>query len=222
MFWAAWIAAAFLSGSIPTGLLIARARNIDIRAKGSGNIGATNIARVFGARLGLLCLAADAFKGFAPTFAAGAAAGLLHPSIRVHPIDGTSAWCWLSVMSAAVLGHMFSPWAGFRGGKGVATTLGCLLAIWPYLTLPALFALVLWIAITAWTRYISLASCLAAASIPAYVFLCARVSTSPMPSLQPFYVATSALAFLIILRHHANLRRLLAGTENRLGSHPRN
>src|SRR5262245_15787887 len=128
-----------LSGSIPFGLLIARARGIDIRKHGSGNIGATNVWRVLGPGPGLLCLALDIAKGLIPTLAAGFALHLI-PARALEPRD---AWAWLGVVAAAILGHIFTPFASFKGGKGVATGLGALLGVWPFLTLPALGSLAL-------------------------------------------------------------------------------
>ncbi len=215
--WPAFIALALACGSIPFGLIIARTRGIDIRKHGSGNIGATNVARVLGPRLGLLCFTLDVLKGFAPTFAAGWSHGLLHGSFRLRPIEAEQAWWWLAVMAASVLGHMFSPFLNFRGGKGVATGLGAMIAVWPYLALPALGALVLWIFVAAISRYISLASCLAAISLPLWVFIGSRVAGTESPGLLPFYITTGVMGSLVVLRHRANLRRLLAGTENRMG-----
>jgi acyl phosphate:glycerol-3-phosphate acyltransferase len=117
--WPIAMAIAFLAGSIPFGLLIAQAKGLDIRKHGSGNIGATNVARVLGMKLGLLCFGLDVLKGLGPTLGAGLAMGVVG-TLEVPAID---AWWWLGVMSAAIFGHMFSPWIGFRGGKGVATGL---------------------------------------------------------------------------------------------------
>jgi acyl-phosphate glycerol 3-phosphate acyltransferase len=136
--WLSLLILSFLSGSIPFGLLIARARGVDIRRHGSGNIGATNVWRVLGRGPGLLCFALDVLKGLAPTLGAAWTTGLLGPRALPGPIDARSAWLWLVVMALAILGHMFSPWVGFRGGKGVATGLGALLGVWPFLTAPAL------------------------------------------------------------------------------------
>ncbi len=219
MGWPAFILIAIVSGSIPFGLIIARARGVDIRKHGSGNIGATNVARVLGFKLGLICFVLDVLKGLIPTLAAGGAMHLLHGSFIPQPIARDQAWWWLAVVIACVLGHMFSPFIGFKGGKGVATGLGGLLGLWPYLGVPALGALVLWVITAAIWRYVSLASCVAALSLPAWVFISSRLASgmSGGVDLLPFYIVTAAMGVLIVIRHRANIQRLLAGTENRLG-----
>lgn len=212
--------ASFLCGSVPFGALIARAKGVDIRKHGSGNIGATNVWRVLGRGPGLLCFVLDVLKGLVPTLAAGAALGVLHPGATPGHIGTRTAWEWLAIMAAAILGHMFSPWVGFRGGKGVATGLGSLLGVWPYLTAPAAGALVLWIALALITRYVSVASCAAALGLPVLVWLWSWSGNDPA-AVQPFIAASAVLGALVVLRHRANLRRLWAGTENRIGRrHP--
>ena len=215
--WLVLIPLAFLSGSIPFGLVIARAHGVNIRGHGSGNIGATNVWRVLGRGPGLACFVLDVAKGLVPTLAAGAYTGLLGAPM-VEPREG---WLWLGVMGAAILGHMFSPFAGFKGGKGVATGLGAMLGVYPLLTLPALGALIIWVLAAAIWRYVSLASCLAALALPLLVLLFAGVSDLlRTPGMVPFYTATAGIAALVIIRHRANIRRLLAGTENRMGRTP--
>src|SRR5437016_1587601 len=118
MTWLLLMLAAFVSGSIPFALLIGKAHGIDIRAYGSGNIGATNVGRVLGKGAGLLCFALDVLKGFLPTLGAGAVMGLIGGSIFDAPIGPRAACPWLAVMALSVLGHIFSPWVGFKGGKG--------------------------------------------------------------------------------------------------------
>jgi glycerol-3-phosphate acyltransferase PlsY len=207
---------AFLAGSIPFGLLIARAKGVDIRRHGSGNIGATNVWRVLGRGPGMLCFALDVFKGLLPTLGAGWALGL----VRAHPLPGPiepgPAWLWLATMAATILGHMYSPWVGFRGGKGVATGLGAMLGVWPFLTTPALAAAAMWVGVARATRYVSAASIAAAAALPILVLLWARSGDAPREAW-PFVAATAALALLVIIKHRANIQRLLAGTENRIG-----
>ncbi len=135
MTWAALLALAFLAGSIPFGLLIAKSKGVDIRAHGSGNIGATNVGRVLGKRFGFACFFLDALKGALPVVIAGLVVGLWG-----RPLEGIAsadAWLWLAVGMLALLGHMFSPWIGFKGGKGVATGFGAMVAMWTPLTLPA-------------------------------------------------------------------------------------
>lgn len=223
--WPLFILLALVSGSIPFGLLIARSRGIDIRKHGSGNIGATNVGRVLGLKLGLLCFALDVLKGLIPTLIAGSQMQVLHSSYIPQPIPRDQAWWWLATAVACILGHMFSPFIGFKGGKGVATGLGALLGIWPYLAIPALGALAMWIITAVIWRYVSLASCIAALSLPLWVFISSRLATksgggSGGVDLLPFYIITIAMGALVILRHRTNIQRLLSGTENRLGRKP--
>lgn len=212
--WLLCLGAAFLSGSIPFGLIVGRLKGIDIREHGSGNIGATNAVRVLGIKLGLLCLLLDVLKGFAPTFGAGLVTHAIADARRGTPLDQMRAALWLAVMVAAVLGHMFSPWVGFRGGKGVATGLGAMLGVFPILTFPALAALGVWIFIAATTRYSSLASMLAALSLPLWLWF----MEGGTAGLELFYAVTVGMALLVIARHRGNIRRILAGTESRIGT----
>lgn len=214
--WTLSIPAAFLMGSIPFGLLIARAKGVNIRAHGSGNIGATNVWRVLGKGPGLLCFFLDMLKGLVPTLGSGLAAGVAGQST----VPTTDAWLWLATAAAAILGHMYSPWIGFKGGKGVATGFGALLGIYPLLTGPALGAFAAWVVIAKASRYVSLASCVAAVSLPFWLWL--TIDTlSDVPDRHanavPFYVVTGLLAAVVLLKHQANIKRLLRGTENRIG-----
>lgn len=225
MAWALFMAVAAACGSIPTGLWIARLRGVDLRAHGSGNIGATNVGRVLGARFGLACFLIDALKGFAPTFAAGWWFGLLGGA-QPGPRD---AILWLVVMTLAVLGHVFSPLARWRGGKGVATGLGAMLGVYPYLTVPATGALVVWGLVLAAWRYVSLASIVAAAALPVLVVAWAAgraVAVHRVPADQlaahrtawvPFIAVAALLSAFVIVRHRANIRRLVEGREFRVG-----
>ena len=179
----------YLLGSIPFGLLLTRAAGLgDIRQIGSGNIGATNVLRTGSKTLAALTVALDVAKGVA--------AVLIAARWGRDPA--------LAAGGAVILGHMFPVWLGFRGGKGVATALGVLLALaWPV----ALLAALLWLAIAALCRYSSLAAlvaAVAAAALGAWL-------TEPARAL-----LIAGIALLIILRHHENIRRLLAGTESRI------
>jgi acyl phosphate:glycerol-3-phosphate acyltransferase len=214
--WPPSLLLAFLCGSIPFGLLIARSRGIDIRAHGSKNIGATNVGRVLGRKFGLLCFALDALKGFGPTFAAGR---FMHAAGRADLPASEASW-WLGVMAAAILGHMFSPWVGFKGGKGVATGLGAMLGVYPVLTIAGAGAFAVWLAAMALWRYVSLASCLAAGALPVLSWLALRATRGEAwmtPGAAPFFAFTGALAALVIYKHRSNIARLLAGTEPKLG-----
>jgi glycerol-3-phosphate acyltransferase PlsY len=196
------LALAYLLGSIPYGYLLVRFfRKEDIRAIGSGNIGATNVARSGAKGLGLLTLLLDVLKGFAAVLVAR----------QFSPGAGVSAPSDLMVMAAvaSVVGHIFPVWLGFKGGKGVASALGVFLAITP---LAAVAALVVFLLIAFTTRYVSLASILGAAFIPLFAMV-----TSPDRS--PVFVGgTMFIALLVIMKHHANIARLMHGTESRFGS----
>ena len=207
-----FIPVAFLTGSIPFGLLIARAKGLDIRQHGSGNIGATNVGRVLGRKLGIFCFVLDVLKGLVPTLTAGLIAGVAG-SFDVAP---NLAWAWLAVMAASILGHIFSPWIGFKGGKGVATGLGSLLAVFPLLTIPAVAAAIAWIVTIKCSKFVSLSSIIAAITLPiatALLLMLGAPDTNPLPWL----TVTSLLAGLVVLRHRSNIKRLLNGTEPRIG-----
>jgi glycerol-3-phosphate acyltransferase PlsY len=182
---------AYLLGSIPTGLLLARRAGIDPRRSGSGNIGATNVARSAGVRIGLATLAGDATKGALPVMAARWL-GLGEPLAA-------------SAGVAAVIGHIAPIGLRFRGGKGVATALGALsvLAPWTAAACVAVFAGVAWR-----HRLVSLASILATITAPAVLLATGAPAATT--------TAMAVVAILIVLRHHENLRRLMAGTEPRL------
>ena len=190
---ALWLAAAYLLGATPTAYLAGRlARGIDLREHGSRNLGATNVYRVLGWRWAIPVALVDVAKGAVPVALFARWAGM-------------DPWGAVALGIAAVLGHVFSPYMGFRGGKGVATALGMFLALAP---LAVAIALPVWGGILWLTGYVSLSSVIAAASFPVWV----RLS---QPAALPAFWASVGLAALIVFSHRANLRRLLAGTENR-------
>lgn len=210
------ILAAYLIGGIPMGLLVARAKGVDIRKHGSGNIGATNVGRVIGPAFGVLVLLLDAFKGATTSLAAAwflsnmpAAAALSHD----HSADLLRA----AVAIACVAGNTASVFLGFKGGKGVATALGVLLGIYPFLMWPVLIGGGLWLIVVGLTRYVSLASLVAAASVPLTFVACALFFKWDLAIHWPLLVLTVVLAFIVIVRHRANIGRLRAGTESRIG-----
>lgn len=184
------IAAAYLIGSIPTGLLLGKAYGIDVRKEGSGNIGATNLYRTVGRKVGIITLLGDCLKGLLPVLAVKA--GPFPPEL--------AAWVGL----AAFCGHVFSLFLKFKGGKGVATALGVFLALAPAAVAVALalFAVLMFL----W-RYVSLGSISAAAVMPLAVYLLGGNRTVTLVTL--------IIALIVIARHHENIRRLLSGTENR-------
>lgn len=216
--WLFFIAAAYLIGAIPFGLLIGRARGIDIREHGSRNIGATNTWRVLGRKAGITCFILDVLKGAIPVLVSGA----VMRTLGVRNLDQSSALWWLLVGIAAVLGHMFSPYIGFKGGKGVATGFGVMVAFWPSITITALVALALWIILAKVTRMVSVSSCVAALSMPVSVALL-RLAGWPVPGFDgalPSLGVTGLLAILVVWRHRSNLVRVFNGTENKLGPKP--
>ncbi len=225
---AIFILAGTLIGSLPTGYLMARARGIDLRAHGSGNIGATNLGRVLGRAAFIRCLTIDALKGLLPPLAWGLWTG--HAGRLDLPVIDLLAY--LGVMAAPVMGHMFCPWLGFRGGKGVATGLGALLGVVPVLTLAGLAGLMVWLAVFRARGIVSLASIAAASSIPLAVVILLLLSLGGATPESwgraeparwwPYLALTAVLAAVVIGRHRANIARLRSGTEPRFrpGSEP--
>ena len=218
--WLIAVGLAYLIGSIPFGVLIARSKGVDIRSVGSGNIGATNVGRTLGRQFGVICFVLDVLKGAAPVLAAGLTFGTL--TERPGEIDVLEMGLWLGVAVAAVVGHMASIFLGFAGGKGVATGFGAILAMWPLLTVPALAALATWFLVMKTSRYVSVASMAAAASLPAWciAWLAIWSEESAGAALSggwPPIVALAALAGLIIWRHRGNIARLRRGEEAKVG-----
>ena len=223
MIWMLCLAFAYLLGSVPFGVIIASSRGVDIRTRGSKNIGATNVGRVLGARWGLLCFALDMSKGAGPVILAGLLNDLYTPSI----FDASTGWwLWLLVAMAALLGHMYSLFLRGGGGKGVATAFGALLAMWPVMTVAAGIAFVIWILFVAVFRYISLASVVAALTLPVSVGVLINQQradrdldlTAALTSASAPLFVTILLAILVIWKHRSNLSRLAAGTEPRIGT----
>lgn len=217
MIWIVLLIGAFLSGSIPFGLLIAKRLGVDIRQHGSGNIGATNVGRVLGRRAGLICFVLDLAKGLVPTLVAGAAGGLLGG----RSIDPLPAGLWFGVAACAVLGHMCTPWAGFKGGKGVATGLGALLGIFPWLSGPVVAGAIVWLIMVRIWRYVGIASCVAACIIPLALPLWVRVlGAGEISEYWPFLIGSALLAAVVVVKHRGNIRRTLSGTEPKIGKRP--
>ncbi len=202
---------AFLLGSIPTGYLVGRARGVDIRKIGSGNIGATNVFRSLGRGPGVFVFACDALKGLAAVLAA---AGLIGSDWLPAAAGSVPATAGITAGIAAILGHNFTPWLGFKGGKGIATSAGVLLGILP---VSVSAALLVWIVLFYTTRFVSVASIGSAVTIPVVTaVLVAFQGANPL--LLWFAVAVGALA---IWRHRSNIVRLRAGTESRVEPRPK-
>jgi glycerol-3-phosphate acyltransferase PlsY len=200
-----WIAiAAYLLGSIPVGYLLVRIfRRQDIRTVGSGNIGATNVLRSGGKALGAATFILDVCKGALAVLLAALIAGSVLPTVAPRNVEALAALF-------AVLGHMFPVWLHFRGGKGVATGFGVFLVAAPW---AALSAITVFAIVCAMTRYVSLGSILGAASFPVFAWFMVK-GDRPV-----FFIAVQAIvALLIIVKHHPNIRRLLAGNEHRFGA----
>ncbi|MBT3279285.1 MAG: glycerol-3-phosphate 1-O-acyltransferase PlsY [Phycisphaerales bacterium] len=206
--------AGYLIGSLSFATLIARIHGVDLRTVGSGNPGATNVGRTLGRKWGYLCFLLDVLKGLLPTLAAG---HILHIQSSTIPTVEIQ-WLWVATGAACVLGHVFSCFLKFRGGKGVATALGMLLGLWPYLTLPSLVLLGAWVVIVLATRYVSLASVLAALALPgAFVVINGlREGWENLLDLWPIFTIAASLAVLVVVRHGSNLKRIRAGSEHKI------
>lgn len=197
--------AAYLLGSLATGFWLGKARGIDIRTVGSGNIGATNVFRALGVPAGIFVLIADALKGWL-------AVALIGPFIcgRFEAGAGSPGCEWFKIIAgiAAILGHNYTCWLRFKGGKGIATSAGVLVGLVP---VALLISLGIWVIMAALFRYVSLASITGALSLPFATWLTTggnRLLTG----------TTAVMAALAVYKHKSNIRRLLNGTENKLGA----
>jgi glycerol-3-phosphate acyltransferase PlsY len=228
------IVIAYLLGSIPFGYLIVRAtQGADVRETGSGGTGATNVSRRAGKVAGVVTLILDALKGAAAVAFAKLILGLPVIAVSEHissppPLGGNGlgghavlghlaspdqdAYWWIAVAAIAVIiGHIFPVWLRFRGGKGVATGVGVFVMLAP---IAVALAAVVFVAVVAWTRYVSLGSILAAATIPFFVFL-QHAFIRPVAPLAPILSATVVGAALIVFAHRENIGRLVRGDENK-------
>lgn len=215
------IVIAYLLGSIPFGYLIVRAKEGgDIRSTGSGGTGATNVSRRAGASAGIVTLVLDALKGTAAVVVAGWLLGVPLVHLTSLPTDFVqsgdlsfqqSYWLLWGAGIVAIVGHMFPVWLGFRGGKGVATSVGVFLMLTQG---AALFAGVIFILIVLLTRYVSLGSIIAALTIPLFILL--KNLIAPSPEFAPVITAATVAAALIIFAHRGNIGRLMRGNESKL------
>jgi acyl phosphate:glycerol-3-phosphate acyltransferase len=196
-----WPVLFYLVGSIPTGYLMGRVRGLDIRRHGSGNIGATNVWRVMGRTWGLAAFACDFLKGFLVLF--------LVRRIEFHHDHSWNVSLLLVVCAlAVVIGHNYTPWLGFRGGKGIATSAGILAALMPW---ALLVVFTLWLVLVLITRTVSIGSIAAALALPPAAFFFYRGDWI-------YFGLSIAAAIMAIWRHSANIKRLLAGAEPKLGA----
>ena len=191
---------AFLLGAVPFGFLAGKRKGIDLRKVGSGNIGATNTFRALGWKTGTVVFLLDAMKGFLPVFVA------THlPAYLQHPTFDKHGWGAMAVGIVAMLGHIFSPFLGFKGGKGVAAALGVLIGLSPIL---ALIAFVVFVTTVWLTKYVSLGSMLSATVQAILIWFW------PGQLLAAQVFGTFAAVFIVI-RHKDNIKRLMNGTENK-------
>lgn len=218
---------AFLAGSIPFGLLIAKSKGIDIRKHGSGNIGATNVWRTMGKSYGIPCLILDMLKGLIPVALAVNLIQITNRPVQI-PLGLPESWTMVvaandaitaqiaQILTAlfAVLGHNYSPWVGFKGGKGIATSAGVLIGLMPF---AVLILLAIWGILFFTTRYVSVASIGAAASLPLLSLWGAwhhgRIQDGTWN--KPLFAFSLIIALLAIWKHRSNIQRLRNGTENR-------
>jgi glycerol-3-phosphate acyltransferase PlsY len=194
---------AYLLGSVPTGFMVGKARGIDIRTMGSGNIGATNVLRYFGTVAGVAVLLIDALKGL---LAVAVLTRFIWHIYGTTPDPLNREWLEIVAALAAILGHNFTCWLRFKGGKGIATSAGVLIALVPY---ALLIILGVWIIVLALTRYVSLASICASFTLPFATWITGGSFT--------LIAITAAMTTLAIYKHKSNIQRLLKGTETRLG-----
>jgi len=203
------IIGAYLLGSVPFSLIIAKAHGKDLRSIGSGNIGATNLARALGRRWAYFCFCLDVLKGLVPMLAATCALS--------SPPTITQLLITLAVGCAAILGHIFPIYIKFKGGKGVATSFGVALGLWPYYTLCAVIAFAIWSVVVLLTRYISLASIVASVAFPITLILAIVLTPSwYFANLWPLLFAAIVIPIMVIVRHRQNIKRLIAGTETKI------
>jgi len=207
---------AYLLGSIPFGWIVARSQGVDLRAHGSGNIGATNVWRVMGKKWGLITFFADALKGVVAVKLGMYLSAhwaihvpLPHGHERIEFFD--AGYAGIAAAISCILGHNFPVWLRFNGGKGVATSLGVIFGMMPG---PALIVFGIWALVFKTSRYVSLASLIAAVSLPLVVI--AFLFLGGLRSWAHFYFSVAA-AIMVVKRHQPNIARLVAGTELRGG-----
>ncbi|MBN2561844.1 MAG: glycerol-3-phosphate 1-O-acyltransferase PlsY [Phycisphaerae bacterium] len=209
----------YLLGGVPFGLVVARLKGVDIRKRGSGNVGATNVGRVLGRKWGVLVLVLDATKGALTTVLASVL--LMHRDGRFADVGQVHRdLVLLSTGVCCVIGSIAPVYLRFRGGKGVATSLGVVLGIYPYLTLPGLAALAVWAIVVLASRYVSLGSIAAACVLPVAFIAISWFSHWPLADHYPLLGLCLVMSSAVLLRHRGNMGRLLSGTESRIGGSP--
>lgn len=224
---------AYLAGSIPFGLIVGLAKGVDPRKAGSGNIGATNVGRLLGGKYFALVFTLDLLKGAIPVFIAYLyfrqqtiailtmrqpfETGLFEPGgLTLYNMTTEKYILWILVALAAVLGHMFPIFLKFKGGKGVATSAGVTLGLFPFYTIPCLGAAAVWGLVFWGTRYISVASIIGAIAFPViYLFFALAAWWDPFGPQLPLLIFAFLVPIMIIYKHRSNIARLRAGTEHR-------
>ena len=202
---ALFIIGAWLIGGIPFGYMAGRAKGIDIREHGSGNIGATNVTRILGKKLGISCFICDAAKGFIPVFIAA--------NLAAKVDANWPTWLPIATVFATVAGHIWTPFLRFRGGKGIATSAGALAGVAP---IPIGAAFMVWLLTFSITRYVSLASIIGAVTLPIAGISLRLFAPTPQNTISiPTIILLTVIGLLAIIRHRSNVTRLLNGTENK-------
>ncbi len=214
-FWvelASCILGSFLLGSIPFGLLVGWFHGIDVRTIGSGNVGAMNVGRILGRQWFIVVFVLDLLKGLIPTLVGG---WTLTPHVGEISL-ATVMIGRLVVGLASILGHNYSPFLHFRGGKGVSTSLGVALGVYPDLTIPAVFAFLVWAVGFGTTRMSSVGSILGGICFPLFYLGFLAYRGGRVADHWPFMAFSVLVALLVVIRHKANIARILAGTETRV------
>jgi glycerol-3-phosphate acyltransferase PlsY len=202
------IVVAYLVGSIPFGLIVGKLKGIDPRTAGSGNIGATNLGRLLGGKYFALVFTLDLLKGLLPMLAAAIL-------VRGLPTHEKPYLLWMAVGMAAVLGHLFPIYLKFKGGKGVATSAGVVLGLWPFYTLPGIAVVLVFLITFKVTKTVSLGSIAACVGFPiAFIVIGLAMGWPVFGKQLPLLVFATLLSGLIIYRHRSNIARLISGTEN--------
>ena len=213
--WTISIGCAYFAGGIPFGVLISKMKDVNIREHGSKNIGATNVGRVLGKKLGMICFVLDVMKGALPVLIVGLAAGVFGNSME-H-IETNEMLLWICVVLASLLGHMYSPFLKFGGGKGVATTFGGMVAMWPLLTVPVLLAFLAWAITLKATKTISLASLVAAVVLFADAIASVMLNAT-LEHAWPLLAVTGLITTMVFWKHRSNIGRIIRGEEPKIGT----
>ena len=210
--WLIAIVLAYIIGSIPFGVIIASLKGVNIREEGSKNIGATNVWRVLGKQYGITCFVLDVLKGVAPVYVAGTCAGVAGATLGSY--EANELWLWLGVTFAPCIGHMYSIFLKFHGGKGVATTLGCMLGLYPLLTMPVITAFVCWGLTLYVFKMVSVASIVAALLLPVATYF--HLESAGFSQSWPVVLLSLLIAVFVVWKHRSNISRIARGAEPKI------